>query len=270
VELVFHRAAGAFRRKAAALLAGGEVENPLLFGILAGMRSGDGTRLCTLQRRGRALAAAVQTPVRPLVLAKAEVGALAALAREWDRRGLPLNGVFGPAESAQRFAAAWPGERLECVLTMRSYALTRVVSPNVPGALRAAAAGEVPLLTAWARAFIAESGGHPGDPAQIIPDGVRDQRLFVWEVSAERPPVAMAAWTGRTSTSARLTLVYTPPELRGRGYASACVAAVSQRLLDEGLERCLLFADLANPTSNAIYQRLGYVPLGDFAEYRSA
>jgi predicted GNAT family acetyltransferase len=268
VELVFHRAVAAFTRKAAALLAGGEVENPLLFGILAGARSGDGTRLCTLQRSGRALAAAVQTPLRPLVLATAAPEALEALAREWHRRGLPLTAVFGPAESAQGFAVAWPGERLECVLRMRSYALAQVVAPDVPGALRAAAAGEVPLLTAWATAFIAESGGHPGDPAEVIPAGVRDQRLFVWEVSAGQP-VAMAAWTARTPISARLTLVYTPPELRGRGYASACVAAVSQRLLDEGLERCLLFADLANPTSNAIYQRLGYVPLGDFAEYRS-
>ena len=270
MELVFHRTTEAFRRKLAALVSGGEVENPLLFGILAGVRGGDGTRLCTLQRGGRALAAAVQVRLRPLVLAKAEARALGALAREWHRRSLPLTGVFGPTESARGFALAWPGTRLERVLSMRSYALTRVVSPGpAPGALRAAAAGDVPLLTAWAKAFIAESGGHPGDPEQIIPDGAKDKRLFVWEVSADRPPVAMAAWTGRTSTSARLTLVYTPPELRGQGYASACVAAVSQRLLDEGLERCLLFADLANSTSNAIYRRLGYRPFGDFAEYRS-
>jgi predicted GNAT family acetyltransferase len=269
MEVVFHRAAGAFRRKAAPLLSGGEVENPLLFGIRHGVGAGDGTLLCTVQDRGRAHAAAVQVPLRPLVLAKAEAEPLELLARGWHRRGLPLASVFGPEESASTFTAAWPGARLVLALSMRSYGLTRVSPPKpVPGLLRAASTGDVPLLTRWATAFIAESGGHPGDPPQVVSAGVNEKRLFVWEDGAEL--VAMAAWSARTSTSARVNLVYTPPVLRGRGYASACVAAVSQRLLDEGLQRCFLFADRANPVSTAIYQRLGYLPLGDFAEYRIA
>jgi hypothetical protein len=62
--------------------------------------------------------------------------------------------------------------------------------------------------------------------------------------------------------------VYTPPERRGRGYATACVAALSQTILDEGWAFCTLFTDLANPTSNSIYQKIGYHPVCDFAEYR--
>jgi uncharacterized protein len=275
VELAFHRDAAAFRQRAGALLSGRDSENQLLLGILHATRSGDGTRLCTLEEGGRALAVAVQVPQRQLVLARAEPRPLQELAREWHRQGLPLTAVFGPTEVASIFAAAWPGARLELALSMRGYELTQLSAPRlVPGALRLASNADAPLLTAWVTAFIAETGGHPGDPAQVVPDGVREQRLFVWETaweaSTQAPPVAMAAWTGRTPTSARVSLVYTPPELRGRGYASACVAAVSQRLLDEGLERCFLFTDLANPTSNAIYQRLGYRPVADFAEYRVA
>ncbi len=270
MALVFHRGAGPFRRRAAPLLSGGEAENPLLFGILHAVRPGDGTHLCTVQHQGRTLAAAVQSPLRPLVLARAAVAPLRELARGWHERDLPLSAVVGPVRAASTFAAAWPGAPLALGLSMRSYSLTRVSPPRgVPGGLRHASRDDVPLLTGWAAAFVAESGSSAGDPEQIVQSGVRERRLFVWRTVDADPPVTMAAWSARTPTSARVNLVYTPPALRGRGYASACVAAVSQRLLDEGLERCFLFADIANPTSNAIYQRLGYRPLADFAEYRS-
>jgi len=61
--------------------------------------------------------------------------------------------------------------------------------------------------------------------------------------------------------------VYTPPEFRGRGYASALVAALSQAMLDAGYHFCTLFTDLANPTSNHIYQAIGYQPVCDTDEY---
>ena len=60
--------------------------------------------------------------------------------------------------------------------------------------------------------------------------------------------------------------MYTPPERRGCGYASTCVAALSQRLLDSGYRRCFLFTDLANPISNRLYRRLGYQLVGNAEE----
>jgi ribosomal protein S18 acetylase RimI-like enzyme len=78
----------------------------------------------------------------------------------------------------------------------------------------------------------------------------------------------MAAWAGRTGRVARVNYVYTPPERRGHGYASACVATLTQQLLDEGVPRCCLYTDLSNPTSNKIYQAIGYRPVCDAAEYR--
>ena len=79
--------------------------------------------------------------------------------------------------------------------------------------------------------------------------------------------MSMAAWAGRTGRIVRINYVYTPPEHRGRGYASACVASLTRQLLDEGVALCCLYTDLANPTSNKIYQAIGYRPVCDAAEY---
>lgn len=81
-------------------------------------------------------------------------------------------------------------------------------------------------------------------------------------------PVAMAGVSGRTPSGARVGAVYTPPDRRRRGYASALVATLSQAQLDAGARFCFLFTDLANPTSNKIYQDIGYEPVCDVDEYR--
>jgi predicted GNAT family acetyltransferase len=88
--------------------------------------------------------------------------------------------------------------------------------------------------------------------------------LGIWE--DEGRMVSITAYGNPTPHGIRLGPVYTPPELRGRGYASACVAAVSHYLLDAGRKQCFLFTDLANPTSNKIYQAIGYRAVGDALE----
>ena len=80
----------------------------------------------------------------------------------------------------------------------------------------------------------------------------------------------MAAWVGHTEQGVRIGYVYTPPAERKKGYASAVVAALSQRLLDEGSPRCFLFTQAANPTSNKIYRALGYEHVCDFRMYSFA
>jgi predicted GNAT family acetyltransferase len=93
--------------------------------------------------------------------------------------------------------------------------------------------------------------------------------IVFWE--DEGKPVSLAGWGGKTPNGIRVGPVYTPPELRGRGYATALTAEVSQRLLDgrlfDGRRRfCFLYTDLANPTSNAIYERIGYRRAAESAE----
>ena len=93
--------------------------------------------------------------------------------------------------------------------------------------------------------------------------GARDGGFLLWEDGGE--PVSAAGWGGPTPNGIRIGPVYTPPELRGRGYATALTAELSQRLLDEGRRFCFLFTDLANPTSNGIYERIGYVRVAESA-----
>lgn len=88
--------------------------------------------------------------------------------------------------------------------------------------------------------------------------------VLLWE--DEGRPVSIASRARPTVNGVTINFVYTPPALRGRGYATACVAHLSQQELDRGREFCTLFADLANPTSNGIYLRIGYEPLGEFIE----
>jgi len=92
-----------------------------------------------------------------------------------------------------------------------------------------------------------------------------DERLYVWEHEGLR---LIAAWSGPTTHGVRIGVVYTPTEFRGKGYASACVAALSQAMLNSGRKFCCLFTDLSNPVSNRVYQRIGYVPVCDFVEYQ--
>ena len=75
--------------------------------------------------------------------------------------------------------------------------------------------------------------------------------------------VSLAGFGGRTPNGIRVGPVYTPPDLRGRGYASALTADLTRRLLAGGRRFCFLYTDLANPTSNSIYQRIGYRPVSD-------
>jgi predicted GNAT family acetyltransferase len=134
---------------------------------------------------------------------------------------------------------------------------------GVPGELRAAATADRDQLIAWTAAFGAEAvpDQRPWDAAPMI--DVRLRRpgaLWIWYDGGRA--VSMLWISPPVGGVVRLSGVYTPPELRGRGYASACVAAVSGRVLAGG-HACVLYTDLANPTSNKIYQAIGYRPVMD-------
>ena len=110
-------------------------------------------------------------------------------------------------------------------------------------------------------------------PAEVVPrlsmtDGaVGTTAPFRGGVYVRGVPVSLVAYGNPTAHGVRIGPVYTPPEQRGRGYASACVAILSQHLLESGRTFCFLFTDLANPTSNHIYQTVGYNPVNDMDVY---
>jgi predicted GNAT family acetyltransferase len=147
---------------------------------------------------------------------------------------------------------------------LRLFRLETVRPPApVPGRLREALPQDRDLLVEWSAAFMAEAlPDEPGDPAAPIDLRLgRPGLVWIWEDGGI--PVSTAHRTEPALGVVRVANVYTPPELRGRGYASACVAGLSQDALDHGVIHCALYTDLSNPTSNKIYQAIGYEPVGD-------
>ena len=131
--------------------------------------------------------------------------------------------------------------------------------------MRVIAETDLDLVTSWLAAFVSELDlAEPRDPAEIARTRLAAGDLYVWD---DGGPVSMVGFGGKTPNGIRLNFVYTPEDKRRRGYATACVAALTQMLIDRGNRYCALYTDLANPTSNAIYQRIGYEPLCDAAEY---
>lgn len=210
---------------------------------------------------------ALRTPPRNLLVSAAAPGAAAALAADLRGEGLP--GVTAAKPVAAAFAAVWhelTGQRPQLIRASRLHQADQVQAPvGVPGTLRAATAADRELLIDWSTAFEREALGSEDREGNRRLVGERLSTFVVW---SDGGPVAMAGWTGETPHGVRVVGVYTPPELRGCGYASACVAALTQRLLDEGRRFCCLFTDLANPVSNRIYARIGYRPVCDVDEYR--
>jgi hypothetical protein len=117
----------------------------------------------------------------------------------------------------------------------------------------------------WFHSFMEEALGETPGNRSILETRVNRRGTYLWD---DGGPVAMASTTGRSPHGVRITDVFTPRESRGRGYASAAVAHLSQLCLDDGLKFCCLYTDLSNPTSNSIYQRIGYTPVLDVSDIR--
>ena len=128
--------------------------------------------------------------------------------------------------------------------------------------LHVAEAADRDLLVRWHLAFHAEIGEGHGDLGPIVDDRIQAGVLILWE-NEDGVPVSMAARSQPEADMIRVQLVYTPPDQRGRGYAGAATTAVTRDALALGVSAVVLVTDLANPTSNALYQRLGYRPVED-------
>ncbi|MFJ9035184.1 GNAT family N-acetyltransferase [Streptomyces sp. NPDC102406] len=180
--------------------------------------------------------------------------------------------IGGPVEGAWAVARAWrrsrPGGRVTQAEAQRLYRLGDLTPPDPapPGRARVAGEDDRELLADWFRRFHADVGEPPVDRGRAY--RWADSRLSyggvtLWE-TPDGHPVSMAGVTRRSAATVRVAPVYTPAPLRGKGYAAAATAEVSRAARADGATQVLLFTDLANATSNALYQRLGYRPVRDF------
>jgi predicted GNAT family acetyltransferase len=221
--------------------------------------------------------AAVMTPPFNIVLSEIRSdsrgnadAAVRMLAEKLVVEEIAVPGVLGPTAHAQSFARAWSdltGEPAEISMRQRAFELREVKVPRArDGKLRPATSSDLELATIWCHAFMVDAFGS-GDmqkAREIVDVRIADGAIYLWDVG---DPVSMAMKTRPTQRGISISFVYTPPELRKRGYATACVAELSRMLLESGREFCSLFTDLSNPTSNHIYQEIGYRPVADFYQY---
>jgi predicted GNAT family acetyltransferase len=227
-----------------------------------------------VDEHGDVVGAAMYTPPRELLLGEVSEPVAHALADYAVAHMDPLTGAVATTAVAEWFATRYAeaaGVAATPRMRSRIFRLdTEPVPPfEVPGRAREATAADRDLLIAWADAFAAEAS--PNDAPPVDNSRPIDARLklggllWMWEDSGE--PVTMAWITPPVARMARINAVYTPPERRGRGYASGCVAAASRHAQTALASTCMLYTDLANPTSNKIYQALGYRAVADVQEW---
>ena len=271
--------APAFLATAGDFLAEREAEHNLIFGICANLTTDPGfpsapPYLATVSRADRVIAAAVMTPPWNLVLScTVEPEAVVALAADLDAAGVAVPGTVGPVDRARAFGELWCGTHgltSRLAVAERIYRLERVVPPvGVRGHVRMATEADRDLLVDWVDAFLDEAldRRNPEEASVIVDQSIRvgTRTWYLWE---DGVPVSVAAAGGPTPNGIRIGPVYTPPELRRRGYASAVTAATSQAELDKGRRFIFLFTDLSNPTANKIYQQIGYEPIIDVDQLR--
>lgn len=226
--------------------------------------------LATVEVGEDIVAVAIITPPRNLLLSKIQdFAAVEAIAQNLHSTQDLLPGVNAPNAEAKAFAEAWQiltGQSYQLKMALRAFQLQQVqVIPKAGGYFRHAISGDREILIRWFEAFVQEALGIVATNTEgAVERHLQRGTAYIWE---DETPVAIACHVGITPNGAGVSMVYTPPEHRRKGYASACVATLSQSLLNQGYKYCFLFTDLANPTSNHIYQALGYQPVGDLHDY---
>jgi predicted GNAT family acetyltransferase len=253
-----------------------EAENNLLLGVSSWLATHpeqieQSPHFITVEQNDKVQAAAMMTPPYNLLLTHAKRDALVEIANHMLAKEIYPPGVNGPTETSQTFAELWTnetGRRLRLHRSLRLYQLRHVIPPLPPkGRMRLANDSDANTLREWIHSFSADIRETQIQASKTVQRLLADRRLYVWK---DRDLLcSMAAWGGPTAHGVRISLVYTPPELRRKGYATACVATLSKAKLDSGKKFCWLFTDSSNQTSNRLYPRIGYEQVCDFSEYRA-
>ena len=275
MNVVRHKTAAEFLAQASHWLEQAEAENNLILGIAAFFKSYAGQpkiepNYLTVQDNGKIVGAALMTPPRRILITRMPDPAVTLLADHLLAEQASVPGVLGPKAGAKRFADYWTtktGRSCRPKMSERIYKCENVILPTkLPGRLRLATKDDEALLSAWCVQFCLDARIEDETiyfKAQL-PRKIADQSLFVLESDGA---VSMAAIERESAHGIAISWVYTPSHLRKQGHATSCVAALTQRMLDSGKKFCCLYTDLANPTSNSIYQRIGYREICDVDDW---
>lgn len=278
IQLTLYEDAQAFLQVVGVMLYARETINNLILGISERLVEDPGAYknpfFATLTGDdGEVKLAAVMTPPHNIVLAGGENFELGIplLISYLQGNKISVPGVIGPVQIAECFVEVWKRmvkQSNQINMRQRVYELRAVhMPPMPPGHFRVAEARDVPKITEWFQVFEEEALGEiSSQDLEKTKNLVSAGDVFVWEQDGEI--VSMAMKTLPIANSITISGVYTPPEHRRQGYATALVARLSQHLLDLGYQFVNLFTDLNNPTSNGIYMKIGYHPVCDFRMYK--
>ncbi|GBE67198.1 N-acetyltransferase [Mycobacterium sp. MFM001] len=259
MEVRLHDSLDDFRAAAEAMYHRDPVIFTVELTLLNGARRPIDPLLLTVWEGSKPCGAAMQTPPYPLLCSGLGEESIDATVTELARVRPELVGVRGIRSTAMQFAQVWQKAtgRVGTITTEERLHKLGVLRPpvGVGGMHRAATGDDDDLLDRWLDDFHAEALGN-------TPRGPRGKAsALLWSVDGA--PVSTAMVTAPAAGTARIGPVYTPPAHRGNGYGSAITAAAARWALDVGAADVVLFTDLANPVSNAIYRRIGFEPVSD-------
>ncbi|QTN00945.1 GNAT family N-acetyltransferase [Sediminibacillus dalangtanensis] len=270
-----------FFEQAASLLVAKEACNNLGLGILNRMmEKGSAAQgsaqpyLGLVKEAGKPVYVFLQTPPHNLILpdidtSRPEIFSL--IARHLYHQGIHFPGVVGPVEAVRPFGAKWEqltGKKAEVEMKQLIYRLDEVNPLETEGgSLTLADEKEEALIKAWLVGFGKEAKVAMDEvrAGEMAKDFIASRSVYLWVVDGR--PVSMANQSRKTKNGVTINAVYTPGAYKRNGYATALVAALSQKLLDDGNLFCSLYTDEANPTSNGIYQKIGYQVVGESIMY---
>lgn len=203
-------------------------------------------------------------PMRRLLVTDLDDECAAAISSSLNEAGIELSAIVGPPDSVARLVKCLGVNAVEHVRLGNHMLDTPPLIAACAGDARAATKDQFELLLQWESAFCVECGlpENAENIAKEIGDRLVDAACAYWLWVVDGVPVAMALGRARPP-AARIGMVYTTPENRGRGYAGALVGHVSRTLLASGCEAVFLYTDLANPTSNGVYRRIGFRRIGE-------
>ncbi|MBD3195807.1 MAG: GNAT family N-acetyltransferase [Candidatus Lokiarchaeota archaeon] len=261
-----------------------EAKNILLFSILNSLKDnphkfGDEKPfLATISdNRDNILLVSLRTPPYNLVISYTkDLGSIKYLATQLNKNSISLPGCLGFKEGVEKFNNKWikiNHLKQKIAMNERIYQLKKV-NKNLLGNdnFIVADINYESLVISWAKDFLKEALKEIQNKEIFVNyinqiyDDIKNEKIFL--LIHEGEPVTMARKAGKTPNGNLINFVYTPPNLRRKGYATQSVAKLSQKLLNEGNRYCYLFTDLSNPTSNSIYKKIGYKPIIDFVQYK--
>ncbi|MDP7988439.1 GNAT family N-acetyltransferase [Bacillus sp. MHSD_36] len=257
-----------FKEEVTPFLEKNEQENNLILGVLQMVQQ---PIFMGIAKQGEEIAVVfLQTEEKKqIIVATSEISGVAIkeLAKELTKIYPDIPGLIGDKKVVQHLAeeiAVLENKKTNVVMEQGVYELKEVKKkPGKDGFFREVSSDELTLIEEWIYQFCKDVNlpTTKEEAEQTARTLITNHRLFGLEVGGKL--VSVAAKTRPTKNNITVNFVYTPTEARKKGYASNCVAALSQRMLDEGYKTTTLYTDLANPTSNKIYQEIGYEQIAE-------